>query len=263
MADELETSAIETANADHPKEKPAEEKPAENTEGEAASKSTEEKPVEGEAEVKPEEKKPEDNSVIRQMRKMIRQQSQKIATLEQQMQTPKPQAAPLRENYVTEAEYTDAKVTYEVGRSLHTAKQVQSDPLQQKFSEARKTHADFDEVISDIDHVQFKPESQDALRQAVEVMEFGSEILYHLAKNPDVAEELSILPPAAFAVKLGEIHGEIKRSKTAPPQKSKAPAPITPVSGNTKPEKSYDDMTDDEFVKQRRKEQKAHAMRYV
>jgi hypothetical protein len=141
--------------------------------------------------------------------------------------------------------------------------QQKEDVFQSKFSEARKAHEDFDDALEDINHVMFTPEAEVALRQSIETLPYGSELLYHIAKNPDLAEEIALLPPAAFAAKLGDIHGDIRREKTTQKKTSAAPAPIKPVKPVGSTEKSYDDLSYDEFVKQRAKDKRAHKLRFV
>jgi len=220
---------------------------------------TEEKTVETPEEEQPktEDKKPEgDSSVIRSMRRQLKLQQKQISELRQLQVQPEPQ--PMRENFQNDSDYVKAEVAYQVKKIAPTASI--EDPFIAKFENAKKTHDDFDETA--IDHVDFA-DNAGALRKAVGTLQYGDELLYHLTKNPEEAEELSILPPEIFAVRLGEIHGDIRRSKVEKPKQSRAPAPITPVSGNTKIDRSYDEMSQEEFEAQRRKERSAHRLRYV
>jgi hypothetical protein len=227
--------------------------PVENTE--TPEVKTEAPAVEGE-EAKPEEEKrpEEENSVIRQMRKTLRMQQKQIAEL-RQAQLVKTEPAPVRDNYQSDAEYIQAEVSHQL-KQVQNATPKAPDVFESKFNETAKAHPDFNEIIHDTDHIDFGANAP-VLKQAVETLSYGGEILYHLAKNPELAEELAILPPAAFAARLGDIHGDIRQSKTK--QVSRAPAPITPVSGAaSKSDKSYDEITDQaEFEARRRKEKEA------
>lgn len=241
------------------KETPVSELPAESAESKPVDAEAEPVKAEGTEEAKAEEPKTdEENSVIRQMRKQLRQQQKQIAELRQAQTQVQPDPPPSRENFQTEEEFIDAKIDYKLNQQA----QVQTQPktlgvFETKFEETAKTHADFKEALEDIDHVMFTPEAQTSIRQAVETLPYGGEVLYHIAKNPELAEELSLLPPAAFAARLGDIHGDIRQSKTVK-QVSKAPAPIKPVSGAPKVDKSYDDMTMEEFMATRRREKEAY-----
>jgi hypothetical protein len=221
----------------------------------------EQKPVEaeGSTEQKQDEAQSasDDNSVIRQMRKQLRQQQKMIAELKLAQQQVAPEPKPARENFQSDAEYIQAEVAHQL-KQVQAVQPKAETVFENKFAEARKNHADFEQALEDIDHVVFTPEAQTSIRQAVETLQYGSEVLYHIAKNPELAEELALLPPAAFAAKLGDIHGDIRQAKNAKTV-SKAPAPITPVSGApAKIDKSYDDITDQaEFLARRRAEKAA------
>ena len=210
-------------------------------------------PVAPEGETPAEEKKPEEeNSVIRQMRKQMKMQAKQIAELRNQAQA-QPEPAPVREAFATDQDYIQAEVAHQIKQTVQVP--VVANGYDMKFEEAKKTHPDFEDALDDISHVRLPILET---RQAIETLQYGSEILYHLAKNPDLAEEISILPPAAYAAKLGELHADIRRAKTTK-QVSKAPAPIAPVGGSAKVDKSYDDITDQtEFVARRRKEREAY-----
>jgi hypothetical protein len=229
----------------------------ESTENESTEPS--DKPAENaETEEKKVEQDPENNSVIRQMRKQIKALQKQLNARSQPVEQP----APTRADFATEEEYIDARVAHQVNKAVQPQQPVQ-DPFAAKFAEARKAHTDFDEALEDISHVMFSSDAQTALRQAVETLPYGSDILYHIAKNPDLAEELSILPAAAFAARLGDIHGDIRRTKTATKKPSAAPAPVKPVKPSGSSDVNYDDMSYEDFVAQRAKERRQHKLRYV
>lgn len=84
----------------------------------------------------------------------------------------------------------------------------------------------------------------------IEAGKYGPYILYYLAKNPEVAEELFTLSPSRIAARIGQIEILVaeqvdkespskKEKETAAPSPkpkpvSTAPAPINPVGGGTK-----------------------------
>jgi hypothetical protein len=213
--------------------------------------------AEGTEEAKTDEPKTEEeNSVIRQMRKQLRQQQKQISELRQAQVQVQPEPEPTRDNFNSEEAFIDARVDYKLKQTQQVIPKT-PDVFETKFEETIKTHSDFKDALEDIDHVMFTPDAQQSIRQAVETLPYGGDVLYHLAKNPALAEELALLPPAAFAARLGDIHGSIRQAKTVK-QVSKAPAPITPVSGSAKVEKSYDDMDQAEFMAARRREKEAY-----
>jgi hypothetical protein len=222
----------------------------------------EEKPIEQPVDEKPAEEKPidepkqEDNSVIRNMRKILKQQQKEIAMLKEKVVIPE-ETIPSREQFETDAEYIKAEVEHQIAKRTAA---VGPDIFQKKFEEVKQAHPDMDEVLDNVSHVNFSNGSIDALRQAVEILPYGGDVYYHIAKNPDLAEELSILPPAIFAAKIGELHSEIKQAKTKKVQVSKAPAPINPVSPVSKNDRDYDNMDQNEYERIRRKERQAYKL---
>jgi hypothetical protein len=231
------------------------EQPSDATEGNEAQK-----PEELKTEKAPEE----ENSTIREMRRQLKRQSRELQELRQmQVQaTAQPDPRPARENFADESSYVQAEVAYQL-KQTQAQQQKQPDILESTRNSIRKTHPDFDEVLQDIEHIRFRQESVDVFSDAVETLEHGDELYYRLAKNPEIAEKLSLLSPGAFAARLGEMHADIVREKTKKPSITKAPSPITPEKSSIPVSKTYDDMSDEEFARTRRKERTAHKMRYV
>lgn len=213
-----------------------------------------EKPPE---ETPPAEPKLEDNAVIRQMRRQLKAQAKEI----QALRSAPPPAAPERENFESDAEYISAVVDHKMNQA--PVQQHHAGVFEQKYEAAGKAHPDFAEAVEDISHVVFSKESTIALRQAVETLPHGDELLYHIAKNPDLAEEIALLPPAAFAARLGDIHGDIRREKAQKPKPSNAPAPVKPVKPAASGETDYDSMSFADFTRQRAKDREKHRLRFV
>jgi hypothetical protein len=93
-------------------------------------------------------------------------------------------------------------------------------------SEARERYADFDQVVavtarSDV----LSHEMADMVLES----EIPADLAYHLGKHPEVARQLSQLPPLIAAREIGRIEAmlSVPKPKTA----TIAPPPITPVSG--------------------------------
>lgn len=96
--------------------------------------------------------------------------------------------------------------------------------FQKRSREAAKSIPDFEEVVADSDAIVTR-----AMSEAIISSEDGHLIVYHLAKNPDEAERIASLSPAAQAREIGKIEATL--SKPAPKKPSSAPAPISPVGG--------------------------------
>lgn len=83
----------------------------------------------------------------------------------------------------------------------------------------------------------------------LEVSDKPEALLYHLGKNPEVAEELADLSPIRLAKKLARIESELTES--AKPQNSKAPKPLEPVKGKASDSELGPGLSDAEWIKRR------------
>jgi len=81
--------------------------------------------------------------------------------------------------------------------------------------------------------------------------------IWHLAKNPDLAEEIQSMEPIDQVGALGRISAELRKGSEAKPRKdkpeSRAPEPISPVAANTKSSpKALGEMSFMDYMKARR-----------
>ena len=117
-----------------------------------------------------------------------------------------------------------------------------------------KKHSDFTSALRDLasEVGEFvKPNGMpSAFMEAVlEVADKPTELLYHLGKNPDIAEDLSGLSPYKLAQKLTRIEAEM--TEKASVKTSKAPAPLTPVKGVASDSSLGPGLSDAEWMKRR------------
>ena len=89
---------------------------------------------------------------------------------------------------------------------------------------------DFDDMVASSDVV-----VSDQVRDAILESDVGPRILYHLAENQELAEKISKSSLITALREIGKL--EAKFEKTEPvksvAQKSKAPAPISPIKAGT------------------------------
>jgi hypothetical protein len=114
-------------------------------------------------------------------------------------------------------------------------------------SEARERYADFDQVVavtarSDV----LSHEMADMVLES----EIPADLAYHLGKHPEVARQLSQLPPLIAAREIGRI--EARLSAPPPRIQTNAPPPITPVNATGKASKAVDEMSMDEYIAARK-----------
>lgn len=162
--------------------------------------------------------------------------------------------------------YIDAMMQYTRESAIYEARQAVAAEYQQReqaqaaaqaqarLAEAeaatRAKHADYDAVIEQITSDP-RLANNPTIRQALLGMENGPEIAYTLGRNLDVAYQIASMNPIQAGMKLAEIIGTANKSV------SKAPPPIRPISATGKPprnEKSYAEMSTEEYIAARNAE---------
>jgi hypothetical protein len=90
------------------------------------------------------------------------------------------------------------------------------------------------------------------MEAVLEVADKPTELLYHLGKNPEIAEELAGLSPLKLAKRLDRIERELADAgKTKP---SSAPKPLQEIRGSVSTSKALADLDEKEFAKRRREQ---------
>lgn len=189
-------------------------------------------------------------------------------------------------DFATVAEYTDALVSYRVDQRLRDeqtkrereAAEREQEARQREFgkrlNDAKAKHDDFEEVLTSIKGTELERVHSDVTEYITE-SEQGPELLYHLAKNPDVLDRLRKLSPRRFIAELGKLEAKWEQppakeqtptlsevaTTTARPV-SKAPAPIAPLdtAGVAPVAKKPEDMSVSElreFRKQQEREKRS------
>lgn len=198
---------------------------------------------------------------------------------------PKAPKEPKPEDFTTVGEYTDALVTYRVDQRLREekakvereAEQREREAREREFgkrmSEARAKHDDFEEVLRSIKGTDLERVHMDVV-EYIQESDHGPDLLYHLAKNPDVLDRLRKLSPRRFVAELGKLEAKWEvpaapaakdetptlsqvATPTATPV-SKAPAPIAPLNtaGVAPVAKKPEDMSVQELREYRRQQER-------
>lgn len=155
---------------------------------------------------------------------------------------------PKPEDFKTVGEYTRALVKWEAKQAGKSAaehaevsrQQAEANQIIAGFVERQeafmKATPDYEEVLESADF-EIPPVSQQYLVES----EYGPQLAYHLAKNPDVATSLRKLSPRRQLAELGKLEVKFEKPvetvKTAPAANgiSKAPAPIQPLDAKSTP----------------------------
>jgi hypothetical protein len=151
-------------------------------------------------------------------------------------QPPEDPGAPKLENFKDIEEYAQAKAKHASEKALkeHQDKQRSETWKQQqerlskdwdsKTDRGTDKYDDFQDVVGDI-----KPTAPWAI--AVMEAENGEDIAYHLGTNIKEAERISSLSPTAQIREIGKLEAKLAAEPAKPKTPSKAPAPITPLTG--------------------------------
>lgn len=162
---------------------------------------------------------------------------------------------PVEDDFDDPNEYRKARVKYEdeifawneTRRNTELEKQRSQESFQESLKafnkraeRMRAKYPDFDEAIS-------APIFSPAVSQEVLDSEYGAEIGYYLAKNPDEALRLSSLPPSRVAKEIGKL--EVKFTSVSKRTVSKAPPPINPLDGDDTVKPDLEKMPIEDFMK--------------
>jgi hypothetical protein len=120
-----------------------------------------------------------------------------------------------------------------------------------------KKHADYMGALKDLaaevgDFVRRDGTPSPFMEVVLEVSEKPTELLYHLGKNPEIAEELADLGPIKLAKRLDRIEREL--AEAGAKKTSNAPKPLQEVRGSAGASRALADLEDKDFVKRRREQ---------
>ena len=158
---------------------------------------------------------------------------------EQQILGEKPQASQFQDAF----EYAEALAEWSAEKALvERDKQDQQRKIDNerqevikswtsKLEKAKVDLPDFDDMVAS-SQVQVRDEVRDAILES----DVGPQILYHLASDDDLAQRISAMPVNKALKELGKLEVQFERKeapvevKSEPVARSKAPAPIKPLT---------------------------------
>lgn len=124
----------------------------------------------------------------------------------------------------------DAEAKAKADRDDATQRMV--DEHHAREAKARENYEDYDDVLESAQDVGIPQQLGMAILQHPQ----SAELAYHLGKNLAELERITKLPPPQALMEIGKIAAKLEPAKPQPPKKvTKAPKPITPVTGSSGP----------------------------
>ncbi len=177
-----------------------------------------------------------------QARDLQRLNERTLALLEkaltgQKPTVPAPAGPPQREHFESLDEYLEAKTDWQLAqrfteiekRAAEAQQQRAIETLERTWEQRLSAEANKDEAFEEyVETVGTRISGLAGI--AIKEAESGVEIVRFLGENPAELKRLSSLTPAAQVREIGKIEARLE-TKPAAPKVSKAPAPISPVTG--------------------------------
>ena len=124
----------------------------------------------------------------------------------------------------------------EAEAKIAAERQAQIDAWTKRQEAIKAELPDYEDMIASSDVV-----VSDQVRDAILESDVGPRILYHLAENPEIAEQLATYSTARALKELGKLEAKFEQKEETPKQepskpvatKSKAPAPINPLKATS------------------------------
>lgn len=180
---------------------------------------------------------------------------------------PGPAGKPKADQYTSWEEYNEALIDWRLSQAEAKKAEAGKGEADQKVIAERKKsleakiikpgkekYKDFEEVVNDpaLGEVMTDPMGVTVLDSKI-----SHEILYYLGTHLEEAERIASLSPAQQVREIDKIEA----SFTKPPEVTKAPEPIKPNVTSGKTDKDYGDLSWNEFVQRRRREEKHGGLR--
>ena len=178
-----------------------------------------------------------------------------------QVVTSDPSAPTLEQHGFDPEKYAEARATYEADRRLKEYQSKQREDSQKqsiervstdwemKIAKAEDKYEDFEEKVGKLD-----PRNPVVL--AIMESDIGADIAYHLGSHVDEAKKIFALSPASAIREIGKLEARLSTPTEKPKAPSKAPAPITPLTGTAPVSSSAPSDQDDtaDWIKKRQRQ---------
>ena len=187
-----------------------------------------------------------------------------LTTLKAAQQPAADPAAPRLEQFDDIEKYAAARADYEKGKALkdYQAKQQGETHKQQiarlseswesKAEAASEKYDDWEDVVGD----KIKPTTPTLM--ALMEADNGPDVAYFLAKNPKEIARIEKLPVLSQILEVGRISAKLAAEPPKPKTPSRAPAPITPLTGASPVASDVPSDTDDMRDWMRKRQKQVH-----
>jgi hypothetical protein len=177
----------------------------------------------------------------------------RLKALESKAQPEVSDKEPKPEDFKTPEEYWNARIDWKAAKAVADDRALRAEEERQReetrLNEARiarnaafaKDHADYEDVVEEMGRLDLQVPRyiSDYLMKS----EDSASVMYHWGKNPDVLKGILKLPPDLALSAIGKLEAKLEKVETkadepvvepkpADTLRSRAPAPITPVSAN-------------------------------
>jgi len=208
---------------------------------------------------------------IDRQHKEIKERDERIAALEAQLagkEVPRETSddEPKETDFAEYKDYVKAVTRWELRQEMKRAEEEETETSQQehaketfekyneRLAQAEAKYDDWDEMVEVASGITIPQSAQVCIIEA----ENGPDVVYYLAKNPEMAKKLAEMSDARQAVEIGRISAklegsEVKEEATKKP-KSNAPPPIDPVGGHARSEVNVDNESIEDYIVRKNKE---------
>ncbi len=186
-----------------------------------------------------------------QSQRRISELESQLKSIQPEVKKPEPKPRPDRSKYTDPDQSENDLLAWNRERAIEDFRGEEQKKEQERIQQeanaalvqhteaAKQAFPDFQRVIEEADKTVVIPDRIKPLLNAVAVeSDYGVHVLYHLAKNPEEAQTIFKMKPAAALLALGRIEQKYMASppvdepaKTPKPNVSKAPAPVVTLNG--------------------------------
>lgn len=168
------------------------------------------------------------------LQKQLDEQKQRSSTVA----TSDPSAPTLEQHGFDPEKYAEAKAAYEADKRLKEYQSKQQEETKKQAIERVSTEwedkvAKVEEKYEDFEEKVGKLNPQNPVVLAIMESDLGPDIAYYLGSHTDEAKKIFSLSPASAIREIGKLEAKLSTPAEKPKAASKAPAPITPLTGTS------------------------------